>query len=130
MSYFIRFTDNASADLQRGVSYHQTGFPIGCTTGYDIEVSETEWVSNAIGCEQGDIVTYNGVYLQELAGLCAFALDADNVEDAIEEAATFSCGIFDVANDSYCIMSGTAVDTCPEGEVIRGKAVVFINLVK
>lgn len=108
MGLYIRFTDTPKQDLQRNESYHLAG---------DICYE---------GCEWND---YLKCFAQPLGGLCAYALDAETIEDAIEEAATFKKDIFNAENDcdGYCIMIGEYVGDCPEGDVISASEIVFIK---
>ncbi|WP_315822988.1 hypothetical protein [Paraflavitalea speifideaquila] len=68
-------------------------------------------------------------YAQALPVLCAYELNADNIVDAIEEAAEFQRDIFDAQSelDSYCVMEGVYSDDCPEGVVIQPQAIRFIK---
>lgn len=107
MAYYIRFTDTPKADLERGVSYHLS----------DVPAPECEW-SDHFKC-----------YAQPLSGLCAYELESETEEDAIEEAASFKRDVFDSASDldSYCVIKGVYVDDCPEGVVITAQRIVFIK---
>lgn len=103
MAYFIRYTETPQEDLERGCSYHLADVP-------------------AEGYEWND---YFRCYAQELEGLCAFELDAETEEEAIEEAEEFGFGaIFSSEMDSYCVLQGQFIDTCPEGCVIRANKII------
>lgn len=106
MRYYIRYTETPNADLERGVSYHLA----------EVEAEGYEWND------------YFNSYAQQLSGLCAFELEAETLEEAIEEAAAFKVNSnFNSQNgDSYCILSGVHVDDCPEGVVVRSDKIVYI----
>lgn len=105
MKYFIRFTDTPKFDLERGVSYHLS----------DVEADGYEY-NEHFGC-----------YAQDLGGLCAYELEAETEEEAIEEASSFKQDIFDANDDldSFVVLTGEYLDDCPEGVVIKAKDIVF-----
>jgi len=107
MKFYIRFTDTPSADLVRKVSYHLS----------DVEAEGYVWNE------------YFNAYAFELPGLCAYELDVENVEEAIEKAGSFQQDIFDAQSelDSYCVLAGTYVTDCPEGDVINPTEILFIK---
>jgi len=77
MTYFLRYTNTATKDLKRGTSLH-------CS---DLEVSEVsrEDAAAAFGCDKSEVKKVNGLWCQVLDGLCGYLLEADTLEDAIEE---------------------------------------------
>jgi len=77
MSFFVRFTTDAKIDLERGQSFHSTDFKEG-------EISK-EKLSEMMNCDEDDIEVINGHYVQLLEGLCGFELEAETLEEAIEE---------------------------------------------
>lgn len=107
MAYFIRFTDTPKADLERGTSYHLA----------EVEADGYEW-NDHFNC-----------YAQDLGGLCAYELEAETEEDAIEEAETFQQDIFDAQSelDSYCVIEGKYLEDCPEGVVIKAAKIIEVK---
>ena len=77
MSFFLRFTTEAREDLQRGQSMHATSFAEGEIT--------IERLAEMMDCDEDDIEVVCGHYVQMLEGLCGFELEAENIEEAIEE---------------------------------------------
>lgn len=79
---YLRFSNDIEKDINRGYSMHYSGM------GRDFTPQQ---VADAFGVDVSDI-EYNEEareYVQALPGLCAFELEADNLEDAIEEAKSF-----------------------------------------
>lgn len=108
MSYFIRYTETPKADVERGHSFHRA----------DFEMPGCEW------CEEMQ------EWVQELDGLCVFELGATNKDEAIEEAKKFNGG-GDYSSErgsiSWCVIEGNITGDCPEGVLIRPKAIVFVE---
>lgn len=105
MAYFLRYTETPNADMERGVSYHLSSV-------------ERE------GCEWNE---YFKRYAEELPGLCAFPLEAETLEEAIEEAESREFdSIFNRNEDSWCIIEGKYIGDCPEGDVIRAHKLLHI----
>lgn len=106
MQYYIRYTEHAEEDVAHGHSYHLADGP-------------------------GPGLKYNRflkAYAERLPGLCAYALEADNVQDAIEEAATHSYyPVFSAESDSYCVLQGEYVGDCPEGDIMRPLQILFVK---
>jgi hypothetical protein len=80
------------------------------------------------GCDSSDIEYIEDMkcYAQSLGGLCAFELESDNLEDAIEEAKEINVGSysFESMKDIAYIFEGQYHDSCPEGAVFnRGKLI-------
>ena len=85
---FMRSTNNAEKDLEGGYSYHQSDFKVGSITWLEDGETEKQWVANGFGCTEDEIeVAEDGYYVQALEGLCAYALEAETLEEAIEEIA-------------------------------------------
>jgi len=83
---FMRSTNNAEKDLKGGYSYHQSDFKVGSITWLEDGETEKQWVANGFGCTEDEIeVAEDGFYVQALEGLCAYALEAETLEKAIEE---------------------------------------------
>ena len=83
---FMRSTNNAEKDLEGGYSYHQSDFKVGSITWLEDGETEKQWVANGFGCTEDEIeVAEDGFYVQALEGLCAYALEAETLEKAIEE---------------------------------------------
>ena len=74
MSYFLRYTDTASEDLERGTSINASDFQ-----------GSAEEAAEMFGCDVDMIEVINGSYCQVLNGLCGYELSAETLEDAIEE---------------------------------------------
>lgn len=122
MKFYLRYSEEIERDLERGYSFHYTGM--------DKSFSEED-IESATGISFADL-EYNeeaGQYVQPLAGLCAFELDAETVEEAIEEAKEFHFN--EVYNSNamnfYHIIAGEYADDCPEGVCITNVSVVYSN---
>ena len=74
--YYLRFTDTAKEDLERGTSLNHSGLDSS---------SKIESVAELFGCDADSIELLDGLYVQVLNGLCGYELQSDNLEDAIEE---------------------------------------------
>ena len=74
MSYFLRYTDTATEDLERSTSINASDF-----------CGSIEEAAAMFGCEVDMIELINGSYCQVLNGLCGYELSAESLEDAIEE---------------------------------------------
>ena len=77
MAYFLRITDTAEQDLQRGTSIHASDLSIKNFT--------IEQASEIFGCNVDSIGEFNGCYCQILDGICGYMLSAETLEEAIEE---------------------------------------------
>ena len=77
MSYFLRYTDTASEDIERGTSINASDFS-----------GSVEEAAEMFGCDVDMIEVINGSYCQVLNGLCGYELSADNLDDAIEEVSS------------------------------------------
>ena len=83
---FIRSTNNAEKDLEGGYSYHQSDFKAGTIDWLEDGETEKQWVAKGFGCDEEEIeIADDGFYVQKLEGLCAYALEAETFEEAIEE---------------------------------------------
>lgn len=76
MAYFLRFTNDANADLERGTSLHASGM------GEEVSLAD---MAAAFGCEESEVELIDGLWFQVLDGLCGYMLDAKTIEEAIEE---------------------------------------------
>lgn len=76
--YFLRYTNTATEDLERGTSINSSDFSAS-------EISR-ERVAEMFGCDAEEVQEINGTWCQVLDGLCGYQLEADNLEDAIEES--------------------------------------------
>jgi hypothetical protein len=122
MKYFLRYSLNIDKDLERGISYHYTGLD---------KTFSIEEIENGTGLSI-DELEYNeeaDMYVQPLSGLCAFELEAETIEEAIEEARGFRFN--DVYNTEamyyFHILTGDYEDECPEGCVISNAELVYSN---
>jgi hypothetical protein len=120
---FLRSTNNSEKDLEGGYSYHQSDYKVGTIDWLEDGQTEKEFVANAFGCEEDDIeVAEDGYYVQVLEGLCGYALESDNLEDAIEEIDDM---IFDkmesINPDNIYIFEGKEIasDSVIEGTLFR-----------
>jgi len=77
MKYFLRYTDTASEDLDRGTSVNAS----------DLDVNEItkENAASMFGCEESEIKDVDGSWYQILDGICGYELEASTIEEAIEE---------------------------------------------
>jgi len=83
---FMRSTNNAEKDLDGGYSYHQSDFKAGTMDWLENGETEKQWVAKGFGCDEEEIeIAEDGYYVQALPGLCAYALEAETLEKAIEE---------------------------------------------
>ena len=77
MAYFLRFTDTAQEDLERGTSIHASDLSIN-------DFSKEE-VAEIFGCDTENVGIFNESYCQVLDGICGYTLNAETLEEAIEE---------------------------------------------
>lgn len=77
MAYFLRFTETANEDLERGTSIHASDLSIN---DYTIEQA-----SEIFGCDVDMVGEFNDCHCQILAGICGYTLNAETLEEAIEE---------------------------------------------
>jgi hypothetical protein len=83
---FIRSTNDAEKDLQGGYSYHQSDYKAGTIDFLEEGQTEIEFVASIFHCDIDDIeIAEDEYYVQVLEGLCGYALESDNLDDAIEE---------------------------------------------
>ena len=77
MKYFLRYTNTANEDLERGTSINAS----------DLNVNEFAKEDAAVmfGCDEEMIEEVNGCWYQILDGLCGYELESESLEDAIEE---------------------------------------------
>lgn len=77
MALFLRFTYNPDLDIERGASFHATDYR-------EADITKKE-LAEILGCNTGDIESVNGMLVYMLNGLCGYELDAETIEEAIEE---------------------------------------------
>lgn len=121
MKYFLRYTENANEDLERNESYHASGLnEKDCSIDdvaamFDCDVDEIELLDN--GKYNNDVENGDMCFFQVLDGLCGFELEAESLEEAIEEAEEFYYN--SVYNSesmtNWAIFEGYLVNDCPEG---------------
>lgn len=75
--YYLRFTNTATADLERGTSVNASDLNAN-------EISKED-AASMFGCEIDSIEEINGCWFQILDGICGYELKSDNLEDAIDE---------------------------------------------
>jgi hypothetical protein len=132
MAYFLRYTETPKQDLKRNASFHASGLSKKDSTMKNI--------ANLFGCEEDSIVLLdNGMYnnsiangdmcyFHQLEGLCGFELEAETLEEAIEEAKEF--GFNEVYNsdsmrDIITIFEGEYLDDNLEGCLFDAKKIVY-----
>jgi len=120
---FIRSTNDSGKDLKSGYSYHQSDYKVGSIDWLEDGQTEIEFVANAFGCDVDDIeVAEDGYYVQVLEGLCGYALEAGNLEDAIEEISDMIIENMESINpDNIYIFEGEEIasDYVIEGTLFR-----------
>lgn len=77
MAFFLRFTETAQQDLERGTSIHASDLSINNFTA--------EQAAESFGCDIDSVGEFNGCYCQILDGICGYTLNAETLEEAIEE---------------------------------------------
>lgn len=125
MALYLRFSTSIQEDIERGTSVHCTSLDRS-HIATEQEVEECFNIENVIYVENHEILGTQ--YVQVLDGLCAFELDADNLEDAIEEAKTLerdgysseSCPDWHILEADYC-------GDCPEGDLIDNITLLYSN---
>lgn len=98
--FFVRFTTNANKDLERGQSFHATDFAKG-------EIKKSR-LAEMMGCEKDDIKIIDKRFVQMLDGLCGFELEAETLEEAIEEVED-SLNIHNSPFHQYSSIGGFAI---------------------
>lgn len=77
MAYFLRFTETAQNDLERGTSIHASDLTI--------ESYKKEEAAEILGCDIDSIGEFNGCHCHVLDGICGYTLNAETLEEAVEE---------------------------------------------
>ena len=80
MKYFLRYTNTANEDLERGTSVNASDLDVN-------EISKKD-AAAMFGCCEEMIEEVNGCWFQILDGICGYELEAETIEEAIEEAET------------------------------------------
>lgn len=75
--YYLRFTNTATEDLERGTSVNASDLNVN-------EISKED-AASMFGCEEDSIEEVNGCWFQILDGICGYELESETLEDAIEE---------------------------------------------
>lgn len=122
MKLYLRYSEDIHKDIEKGHSFHY----IGLDKDYTVEE-----VASACNIDESDI-EYNEEakqYVQVLSGLCAFEMESDNLEDAIEEAKEFTYNSVYNSQDMpfWHILSGDYCGDCPEGECIDNVELLYSN---
>lgn len=122
MKLYLRYSENISKDLKNGHSFHYTGLDKDYTI---------QQVAEYCNIDESEI-DYNEEarqYVQVLPGLCAFELESDNLEDAIEEAKNFRYNSAYNSEDMnfWHILSGEYCGDCPEGDCIDDAELLYSN---
>ena len=80
MKFFLRYTNTANEDLERGTSINASGLGVNDCSKEDVALM--------FNCDETMIDVVDGCFVQVLNGLCGYELDAETIEEAIEEAKT------------------------------------------
>ena len=131
MTYFLRYTENANADLERNESLHASGLnEKDCSIEdvaamFDCDVDEIELLANGLysnGIENGAMC-----FFQVIDGLCGFELEGERLEEAIKEAENFRYNSVYNSEDmnSWCIYEGKYNDDCPEGCLFNASKIAY-----
>ena len=128
IKFYIRYSDNIKKDIRKGYSMHYTDFD-------KKDFKTAKELAEALDIEDPETVIFNKdskTWVQKLPGLCAFELEADNLEDAIEEAKQFEYNSVYNSEDMpfWHILEGEYIDDCPEGEVIEVINLLYSNKIK
>ena len=77
MAYFLRFTNTAQHDLDRGTSIHAS----------DLSINDfsTKQAAEIFGCDIDSVGEFNGCYCQILDGICGYLLQSENLDEVIDE---------------------------------------------
>jgi len=134
--FFLRYTSNPERDLAKSYSYHQ----IQDLNNYDglekyvnqVDVydglSPIEVAAKELDLEVEDLEVIDGVVLQKLNGLCAFELESENIEDAIEEVKDFKFNSVYNSKDmgqSAVIFTGIYNEENEEGVLFSPEKIVW-----
>lgn len=132
MAFFLRYTTTANEDLDRNASFHASGL--------SKQDSTFESVASLFGCDIEDVVLLdngmynNGVnngdmcYFHQLQGLCGFELEAETLEEAIQEAKEFSFNEVynsDTMGEIITIFEGEYIDENLEGCLFDAEKIVY-----
>lgn len=124
MAFYLRYSENIEKDIENGHSYHYTGLDKS-------DFKRKSEVAECLNIESSN-VAYNkkvGQWVEELEGLCAFELESDNLDEAIEEAKDFRYN--EVYNSEampfWNILDANYVGECPEGDLISVNKLLFSN---
>jgi hypothetical protein len=117
-AYFLRFTKDADRDMQNGRSLWFV---------YDDEEVERmkaggkELIFVEDAGESGEWATFHN-------GLCGHGLEAETLEEAIEEAKTRVGNFGNIRTDSWAIFEGDYVDDdIMEGDAFKPRKVVYVS---
>ena len=110
---FMRSTNNTEKDLNGGYSYHQSDFKAGTIDWLEDGETEKQWVAKEFGCDEDEIeIAEDGYYVQALPGLCAYDLEAETLEEAIEEISEMNIDFIAGINPkNIYIFEGEEVDS-------------------
>lgn len=119
--FYLRYSQDIEKDIKNGVSYHYTD----CMLGDSVEDIEA---ATGLSIDQLEYNEDARVWAYPLAGLCAFELDADNLEDAIEEAKNFYMNSVYNSKDMpfFHILTG---DYAPENSAVEGCCIKYAEVV-
>jgi len=100
MNLYLRFTTDHEDDAQRGTSYHDIGF----YKGEDVEID----ARYAAGRDENgkEIILMDDRYISVIGGLCGYLMEAETLEDAIEEAKAGNYPYGSIGFDAWVIFEG------------------------
>lgn len=110
MAFFLRFTNSAKEDLERGTSLHLSDF-----SKEDISIAD---LAEMFDCDEDDIVEFNGRLCQQLDGICGYELEATTIEEAIEEV---NEGVFQFSDSGKAVIyrgvESSQTNLVPDGDL-------------
>lgn len=119
---FFRYTDEPEKDIKRGFSFHSCSPE--CLDKYG---------------RQNDLLTIvknraTGERRVALNGLCCYHLEADTIEEALEEIEEkkYYFTVFDYTpeTNSWAIIEGTQAEgQCPDGDICHPKKVIYKKII-
>ncbi|MGL5981369.1 MAG: hypothetical protein ACRCZY_10965 [Phocaeicola sp.] len=121
MALYLRYTENIQADIERGTSLHLSDFNLK-------DFATAEEFASSIDVDADEVAYIEDFrrWAQVLNGLCAFCLEAETLEEAIEEAERFRRDDYYTDEDStYAIVDAKYVGDCPEGDLIDNIEVLY-----
>jgi hypothetical protein len=116
--FYLRYTSTPQEDYDRGASCHFTPWNTKDATIEEV----AEWLEIDEDEIEEKIAIVDDRYILPLNGLCCFALEAETLEDAIQEAQAFE-NKFDGLPKTLWIGEDADYDDCPDGDMFHPWAV-------